>query len=208
MAEPNLSPATLYHQLIKYLKRSLQGDNYASEMVLRITQTADKIDSSIYEDALLDVANSLSDIDNEYLGQSVNGLIRAAYTDFTELDTFFELYNPPINKNNNYTFNDFCTSYGHRPEDIVLFPISGYSMINAGINDGDTAVVNVAAKPQKGDIAAVHINNKYFIKRIGESGGNIVLISENPEFPPYKVKPDDRLKFIGVVTNIIKKMTK
>jgi phage repressor protein C with HTH and peptisase S24 domain len=208
MSKSNFSQAELYHELIKYLKRSSKGDNFASEKVMRIAQIADKIDKSIYENALSDVTNSFSDIDNEYLGQSVSGLIRAAYTDYTELDTFFELYNPPVNKSRNYTFNEFCSSFGHNPNDIVLFPITGNSMINSGINDGDTAVVNIGIKPQKGDIAAVNIKNKYFIKRIGESGGNIVLISENPEFPPYKVLSDDRLKLIGLVTNIIKKMTK
>ena len=58
-----------------------------------------------------------------------------------------------------------------------------------------------------GEIAAIHINNKYYIKRIDENAGNIVLLSENPEYLPYTVSAEDKFKIIGLVTNIIKRVS-
>ncbi len=197
----------LYQNLLKYLKRSAFGDDFASEMLIKLINQADFIDKSIYDSALDDFTNFLPEIDNKFLGQSISHIIRVKYTDFNELDEFFELYKPKEDNLKKYTFDNFCNSYGYNPDDIILLSISGNSMIGASIEDGDTAVVNISKRAKIGEIAAIHINNKYYIKRIDENAGNIVLLSENPEYLPYTVSAEDKFKIIGLVTNIIKRVS-
>jgi hypothetical protein len=201
------SDQELYRRLRKYLPRSMAGDSYASELINRLFEVAQKQNPEVYYNALDDSLSDISRNDTSILGDSLDTFVRARYSPFNELDDFFELYKTDYTPaRENYAFDEFCRINDLKPDDIMLFPIVGNSMINANINEGDTAIVDTSKIPVNGDIGAVFVNNKYFIKRIGGVGGRLKLISENPEFKPYIIGPKDDFKYIGLVTNIIKRM--
>lgn len=71
---------------------------------------------------------------------------------------------------------DFCIS------------VRGDSMINAGINDGDIVFIKSMPEVPNGKIACVEIDNeKVCLKRFYKSADGIMLVSENPKYPPIQL---------------------
>lgn len=66
--------------------------------------------------------------------------------------------------------------------------IRGDSMINAGINDGDIIFIKSMPEVPNGRIACVEIDNeKVCLKRFYKSADGIMLVSENPKYPPIQL---------------------
>lgn len=66
--------------------------------------------------------------------------------------------------------------------------ISGDSMINAGINDGDIIFIKSMPEVPNGKIACVEIDNeKVCLKRFYKSADGIMLVSENPKYAPIQL---------------------
>lgn len=63
--------------------------------------------------------------------------------------------------------------------------VSGDSMINAGINDGDIVFIRKMPSVPNGSIALVRIDNDRFcLKRFYKGENKVTLVSENPAYPP------------------------
>lgn len=63
--------------------------------------------------------------------------------------------------------------------------VSGDSMINAGINDGDIVFIREMPAVPNGTIALVRIDNdKFCLKRFYKGENKVTLVSENPAYPP------------------------
>ena len=86
--------------------------------------------------------------------------------------------------------------------------VHGDSMINAGISDGDYAVVRPQQEAANGEIVAVLIEGEATVKRFyREKGGRIRLQPENPAIEPMFVNPKDRsISIIGKVVGLFRKM--
>lgn len=66
--------------------------------------------------------------------------------------------------------------------------VRGDSMINAGINDGDIVFIKFMPEVPNGKIACVEIDNeKVCLKRFYKSADGIMLVSENPKYPPIQL---------------------
>lgn len=66
--------------------------------------------------------------------------------------------------------------------------VRGDSMINAGINDGDIVFIKSMPEVPNGKIACVEIDNeKVCLKRFYKSADGIMLVSENPKYPPIQL---------------------
>lgn len=66
--------------------------------------------------------------------------------------------------------------------------VRGNSMINAGINDGDIVFIKSMPEVPNGRIACVEIDNeKVCLKRFYKSADGIMLVSENPKYPPIQL---------------------
>jgi phage repressor protein C with HTH and peptisase S24 domain len=203
---PNIPEYEIYHLVRKYIVRSINGDTYADEILSKLSTVAENRQLQIYETAISDSLSDISDFDYYQLGKSVKGSKRIAYSSDESLNEYFELYYPSKKGNGKNSFEDFCKSNNLNPENLMIMPITGNSMINADIHDGDTAIVDCTKIPNHRDIAAISVNNQYYIKRILKQNGNLILFSENPDYEPYKLTPNDDFRFIGKVTNIIKMM--
>ena len=86
--------------------------------------------------------------------------------------------------------------------------INGDSMKEAGISDGDIAIVDCSIEPRDGDIVVAVIDGEYTLKhfRRDESNKCVWLVPANPDFKPIKVTEENNFNVWGVVTYTIKKM--
>ena len=62
--------------------------------------------------------------------------------------------------------------------------VSGYSMRDAGILDGDIVVADRSAAWREGDIIIALIEDEATVKRLAFENGRPVLMPENPDFSP------------------------
>lgn len=82
--------------------------------------------------------------------------------------------------------------------------VSGNSMIDAGINDGDLLIIDKSLEPKNNKIAVCFIDGDFTVKRIQIEKDVIWLIAENKEYKPIKVTKDNDFVIWGIVTSVIK----
>ncbi|WP_282366495.1 LexA family protein [Pseudomonas sp. PS02290] len=92
-----------------------------------------------------------------------------------------------------------------RAPHVYLASISGDSMQGAGIFDGDLAVVDRSIEPIHGHIVVALLNNEPVCKRLCKRDGNVILLSENPKYPPRYVLEGDELAIWGVLTGSVRR---
>jgi len=83
------------------------------------------------------------------------------------------------------------------PSRTILVKVKGDSMIDAGILDGDTVVVEKRATADVGDIVVAILENEFTLKRLARDKGRVVLKPENKAYPV--IRPGDDLEIFGVV---------
>ncbi|MDA8107719.1 MAG: transcriptional repressor LexA [Betaproteobacteria bacterium] len=83
------------------------------------------------------------------------------------------------------------------PSRTLLIKVKGDSMIDAGILDGDTVVVEKRTSANVGDIVVAILDNEFTLKRLAREKGRIVLRPENKAYPV--IRPKDDLEIFGVV---------
>ena len=87
--------------------------------------------------------------------------------------------------------------------DLFMLNVSGESMINAGIYDGDLIVVHKQQTADNGEIVAALIDDTATVKRFYKEQDCIRLQPENPTMQPIYVKD---VKILGKVVGLIRKM--
>ena len=87
--------------------------------------------------------------------------------------------------------------------------VSGESMIDAGIFDGDLIVVDRSRTPRSGDIVVMQIDNEYTIKRFIKDHNGIHLKVENTSGLYKDIYPQEgqEWRLFGVVNFVIKPMS-
>ena len=88
--------------------------------------------------------------------------------------------------------------------------VSGNSLIDAGISDGDIIVIDKSLEAVNGDYVVAYIDGEFTLKefRFDDKEQCAWLIPYNKNFKPLKVTADNDFIIWGVVTYTIKKMTK
>lgn len=83
--------------------------------------------------------------------------------------------------------------------------VTGDSMAEEGITEGDILVIDRSLEPEEGDLAVCCIEGEFTLKRIhrGKSGC-IWLVPSNHSYNPIKVTPDNEFIVWGIVTYTIK----
>jgi repressor LexA len=79
----------------------------------------------------------------------------------------------------------------------------GYSMINAGIKDGDLLFIRKQNYANFGEIVVALIEEETTVKRLEKKNGKIVLHPENPKFEDIYV-PED-FAVLGIVDGFIRR---
>ena len=84
--------------------------------------------------------------------------------------------------------------------------VSGESMINAGLEDGDLIVIDRSIEPTNNKIAVCFIDGEFTVKRLQVKKNKIWLKPENTNYKAIEVNDDNELIIWGIVTNVIKKL--
>ena len=106
---------------------------------------------------------------------------------------------------------DFNKDMIKHPEATFYGRVDGDSMIDAGISDGDIAVIDRALEPQNGDIVVGYINEEFTIKFLDLthlSDGYIELKPANHNYKPIRIYNNDDFEVWGVVVWTIKNWRK
>ncbi|KAF2520049.1 translesion error-prone DNA polymerase V autoproteolytic subunit [Flavobacterium salilacus subsp. salilacus] len=94
--------------------------------------------------------------------------------------------------------------FGTSPSTIFCAKVSGNSMINAGIEDGDIIAINRILKAQDGDICVAVINNDFTLKRLRVEKNCVLLMPENDNYKPILVNDNEGFEIWGIVTHTLK----
>ena len=97
---------------------------------------------------------------------------------------------------------DFNRDLIRHPETTFYGRVSGDSMMDAGINDGDIAVIDKSIEASDGDIVVGYVNNEFTIKFLDLSHkgeGYIELRPANRKYQPIRIYESDDFEVWGVV---------
>ena len=103
---------------------------------------------------------------------------------------------------------DFNRDLIKHPEATFYGRVDGDSMIDAGICDGDIAVIDRSVEPMNGDVVVGYINGEFTIKFLDlthKKDGYIELRPANKNYQPIRINEFDEFEVWGVVVWTIKK---
>ena len=92
-----------------------------------------------------------------------------------------------------------------RGQDLFALRVQGDSMVNAGINAGDIAIINHQPEVQNGEIAAVILGDEATLKRVILDQDRMLLKAENDIYQDIIVSADPHRrpriagKFVGLI---------
>ncbi len=89
------------------------------------------------------------------------------------------------------------------PAATFLIKVEGHSMKDAGIFDGDIAVVDRALHPSNGRIVVAVVDGEFCLKRLVYREGRCFLESANASFKPIEVSDCSENQIWGVVKHVI-----
>jgi len=80
--------------------------------------------------------------------------------------------------------------------------VSGDSMIDAGMDDGDVVICLQQPVAESGEIVVALVDDEATVKRLAIRGDRIELRAENKRYNPILVGPDDDFRILGKVLAI------
>lgn len=90
-----------------------------------------------------------------------------------------------------------------QPDQTYMLKVSGQSMRDAGILEGDMVLVERGAEPRSGDVVVAQVDGEWTLKTYRNNAGQVVLEPANPDFQP--IIPRQSLNIGGVVKAVIRK---
>lgn len=91
------------------------------------------------------------------------------------------------------------------PSTTFCVRVSGDSMINAAIADGDLVIVDRSLEPTHNAIVIANLDSEFFVKRLSLKMSEPKLISENSSYPDLLLDGHD-IEILGVVIGIVRKL--
>ena len=83
--------------------------------------------------------------------------------------------------------------------------VSGQSMIDEGIDDGDLLVIDRSLAPEDGKIAVCFIDGEFTCKRVQLKREGIWLMPANVDYRPIHISEEQNFQIWGIVTHVVKK---
>lgn len=90
------------------------------------------------------------------------------------------------------------------PEATFVMRVAGDSMREAGIDEGDTVVVDRAIRPAHGMVVVAVFDGEFTVKRLELRAGRPRLLAANPSYPAIEPREGQTLEIWGVVAHCIK----
>lgn len=98
---------------------------------------------------------------------------------------------------------DLNTMLVRHPASTFLVRVQGESMIGAGIHPNDVLVVDRSIQATNGKVVIAVIDGEMTVKRLSRRQGRVLLLPENPSFPPIEISEQQAFMVWGVVTSVI-----
>lgn len=113
----------------------------------------------------------------------------------------------PIFAVQNYQGYYNLPSTDFKGEDLFMLEVSGNSMINADIHDGDKIIVRKQSAADNGEIVVALVDNleNATVKRFYKKEDKIVLHPENPDYPDFEYTPEQEVRILGKVIGLLRK---
>jgi DNA polymerase V len=92
------------------------------------------------------------------------------------------------------------------PSSTFFARVSGESMVDDGVDDGDLLIIDKSAEPFDGALAVCYLDGEFTLKRVKKETDHILLVPANSSFQPIKVSKEDDFMIWGIVRYLIKKM--
>lgn len=92
------------------------------------------------------------------------------------------------------------------PSKTVLLRVKGDSMQDAGMLDGDIAVVERSQSAIAGEFIVAMVDGAFTLKELGYEGEQPILIPHNNSYP--RIRPERDLEIFGIVRGIVRKVDK
>jgi repressor LexA len=89
------------------------------------------------------------------------------------------------------------------PAHTVLIPVKGESMRDAGIHDGDLAVIDRSQAAHPGDFVVAVVDQDYTLKELVQERGCYLLKPHNPDFEV--IRPKGELEIFGVLVGLVRR---
>ena len=84
---------------------------------------------------------------------------------------------------------------------------SGYSMREAGVDDGDLALVDRAMEVLHGHVVIAVVDNEFVCRRLHRRGADLRLQATDPGCADWVPGDGEELQVWGVVTHVVKALS-
>ena len=84
--------------------------------------------------------------------------------------------------------------------------VSGDSMKDAGVSNGDLIIIDRSLNPENNKIAVCFLDGEFTVKRIVVEQKNLYLKPENKKYKKIKINKENEFVIWGIVTYVIKKV--
>jgi DNA polymerase V len=92
------------------------------------------------------------------------------------------------------------------PPATFLVRVSGNSMRDAGIFDGDLLVVDKSLQPVSGSIVVAILHGEFTVKKLKMQGVKTYLVPANGQYQSIEVTPEMDCEVWGVVASVIRRL--
>ena len=82
--------------------------------------------------------------------------------------------------------------------------VSGESMENAGLSNGDLIIIDRSIQAENNKIAVCFLDGEFTVKRIIKKGEKLFLKPENNRYKEVEINENNELLIWGIVTYVIK----
>jgi DNA polymerase V len=90
------------------------------------------------------------------------------------------------------------------PQAAFLMRIAGASMRDAGVDDGDLALVDRALNAAHGQVVIAILNDEFVCRRLVRRGSEVRLQAADPTCPDWVPGEGEELQIWGVVTHVVR----
>ena len=91
----------------------------------------------------------------------------------------------------------------HQPAKTVLIRVTGDSMVDAGIHDGDLAVVERTTEATQGDIVVAVVDDQFTLKTLARDKDGYHLLPANSNYSV--IRPNGKLEIFGVLVGLVRR---
>lgn len=124
--------------------------------------------------------------------------------DFVKLPVlgFIPAGGPVVSEENVEDWVSFEAGQIKNPKDCFILRVTGDSMVDAGIFDGDFVIASTKLRPAPRDIVIALVDGGSTVKRFMKDGPRIYLKPENPRY--QNIYPESELQIQGVVIGLFR----